>query len=143
MDIKTKAYGICLYKKNGAAVKILLCKSVNSNKRWGFLKGVKQRDEVRAGTAVREFYEESGIRIGYYQLENYFEQENKEKDIGIFLVNFDNIKGIDTFFNNEKLLDKFLCLENSEVRFFDINKLPHIKKKQIKIVDEIVNFFKT
>lgn len=142
MELKIKAYGICLYKKDPYSTKILLCKSVNSKKRWGFLKGVRDGNELKARTAIREFYEESGIELRYYQLEKYFEQQNEEKDIGIFLVNYAKIKRIDTFFINDRLNDNFICLENSEVKFFDINELPLIKKKQINMADEIVAYLK-
>lgn len=142
MSFKTKAYGICLYKKEKQTVKILLCKSAFSVKKWGFLKGVRTNLETKQQTAVREFYEESGIDIKLYQLERYFEQRNEKKDIGIFLVNFDKIKKINTFFINNRLNDKYLCIENSEVKFFDIKDLPPIKKKQVNMMEEIVKYLK-
>lgn len=142
MDNKIKAYGICLYKKDKNTIEILLCKSTLSKKKWGFLKGVKDNLETKQQTAVREFYEESGIDIKPYQLERYFEQKNKNKDIGIFLVNFAKIKDIYTFFTNNRLKDNYLCIENSDVRFFNIENLPPIKKKQVSMMEEIVNYLK-
>lgn len=139
---KTKAYGICLYKKEYDTVKILLCKSTLSLKKWGFLKGVRDNLETKQQTAVREFFEESSIEIKLYQLERYFEQINEKKDIGIFLVNYDKIKKINTFFTNDQLNDKYLCIENSEVRFFDVKNLPPIKKKQVNMIKEIINYLK-
>ena len=142
MEHKIKAYGICLYKKNSDSIKILLCKSVKSQNRWGFLKGVQDDGETKKQTAKREFFEESGIEVEYKYLENYFEQKNETKDIGIFLVNYENVKKIDHHFINEELLDHFLCWENSEVKFFDIDKIKDIKKKQKYIVEDIIKYFK-
>ncbi|MEA3553434.1 MAG: NUDIX domain-containing protein [Campylobacterota bacterium] len=142
MEHKIKAYGICLYKIEPSCVKILLCKSVKSQNRWGFLKGVQDENESKKQTAIREFFEESGIEVEYKYLENYFEQINETKDIGIFLANYENVKKIDHHFINEKLLDHYLCWENSEVKFFDINNIKDIKKKQKNIVKEIIEHFK-
>jgi len=139
---KEKAYGICLYKKNKNGIEILLCKSTQSKKKWGFLKGVAQDNETQKQTAIREFYEESSIRVNYNHLENYFEQKNKDKDIGVFLVNYDRIGHINRYFSLNKLYSKYLSWENSNVTFFDINSLPEIKKKQIKLVEDVVLFLK-
>lgn len=141
MEHKIKAYGICLYKEDNSQIKVLLCKSVKSQQKWGFLKGVKEELESKEQTAIREFFEECGIKVEYKHLENYFEQINDQKDIGIFLVNYKYIKKIDHLFINEKLLDHFLCWENSQVKFFDIQELPDIKKKQKDIVQDIVQHF--
>ena len=137
---KIKAYGICLYKRENKSIKILLCKSINSHNKWGFLKGVELEGETKKQTATREFFEESSIKIPQYLLENYFEQENPTKDIGIFLVNFDKIKKINVFFMNGKLYNRYLSWENSEVKFFDIKNLPTIKKKQKKLLKDITRY---
>ena len=142
MEQKIKAYGICLYKIEQSEVKILLCKSVKSQNKWGFLKGVQDQNESKQQTAIREFFEESGIQVEYKYLENYFEQINETKDIGIFLVNYKNVKKIEHHFINEKLLDHFLCWENSEVKFFNLKNMAEIKKKQKDIVEEIIKYFK-
>lgn len=142
MEHKIKAYGICLYKEEASNVKILLCKSVKSQNRWGFLKGVQDQNESKKQTAIREFFEESGIEVEYKYLENYFEQVNETKDIGIYLVNYKNIKKINHHFIDEKLLDHFLCWENSEVKFFDIENIKDVKKKQKNIMEEIIKYFK-
>jgi len=140
--IKEKAYGICLYKKSNNSIQVLLCKSIQSKNRWGFLKGGELNNETKKQTAIREFYEESSILVNYNHLENYFEQKNPDKDIGVFLVNYDKISHIDKYFNFNKLYSKYLSWENSHVAFFDIDSLPTIKKKQIKLVEEVVLFLK-
>ena len=139
---KEKAYGICLYKKEKNSTKILLCKSVLSNEKWGFLKGVELQNETKEQTALREFFEESSIKVKQSYLEEYFFQENDTKNIGIFLVNYKNIKNIDNYFNDNILKDKYLDKENSIVQFIEITQIPKIKKKQINIASKIIDFLK-
>jgi len=138
--MKIKAYGISLYKIENNSIKILLCKSVTSKNRWGFLKGGQEKDETNFQTAIREFFEESSIKVETKYLEHYFEQKNDTKDIGLYLVNYKNIQGIMKYFNEDILQKKYLSWENTEVKFFNINALPNIKKKQNKVVYEIINY---
>lgn len=138
--MKIKAFGICLYKKDKNDIQILLCKSVSSKNRWGFLKGVQIKDETDFQTAIREFKEESSIDISKKYLGKYFEQKNDEKDIGIYLVNYNNISDIDKFFQKNTLYKKYLSCENSDVEFFNITKLPKIKKKQSKLTEDIITY---
>jgi len=137
---KIKAYGICLYKKQNKNTEILLCKSILSKEKWGFIKGVALETETKEQTAIREFYEESSIKVKQSYLEEYFLQENEQKDIGIFLVNIKNIKNIDTFFDNNILKEKYLDKENSQIKFFDIKQEILIKKKQTQIYKKIIEF---
>ena len=136
---KVEAYGICLYKKEKNSIKILLCKSVQSFERWGFLKGVKESDESPKQTAAREFMEESGICVKIDMLEVQVFQKNDKKDIGIYLVNANKIKDLEKYFFGDELHKHYLSWENSRVKFFDIKKLPKIKKKQILIAKQIKN----
>ena len=134
-----KAYGVCLYKKTKKSTKILLCKSVKSNDRWGCLKGVALKDENKKDTAIREFTEESSIPMQKSHLEDFVFQKNELKDIGIYLVNANKLNNLEEFFHNDILHDAYLSWENSKVKFFDIKSLPLIKKKQEKIIQEINN----
>ncbi len=140
--MKIKAYGICLYKEQGNSIKILLCKSVKSFDKWGFLKGVREDLENKEQTAIREFKEESNITVSTKHFEKYFEQENESKDIGIYLVNYDNIENIDKYFYKDKLLEHYLSWENSQAKFFDIDNLPNIKKKQFNLTNDIIDYLK-
>jgi len=140
--MKIKAYGICVYKQELNSIKILLCKATTSYQKWGFLKGVTEKFESKEETAIREFKEESSIIVPKHSFEHYFEQENKEKDIGIFLVNYKNIPGIELYFNKDQLYPKYLSLENSQVKFFSLEELPQIKKKQTNIANEISEYLK-
>ncbi len=138
---KLKAYGIALYKNENNTIKLLLCKSILSNSRWGFLKGVvDDNDTTPKQTAQREFQEESGIFINQNLLTKYFYQENEEKDIGIYLVDATNLDYIDKYFKDDKLLSKYICNENDEVKFFDINSLPLFKKKQQRLLEDICKY---
>jgi 8-oxo-dGTP pyrophosphatase MutT (NUDIX family) len=138
--MKTKAYGISLYKIERNTIKLLLCKSTTSKNRWGFLKGVQDKDETDFQTAIREFKEESSINIAKRYLGKYFEQKNDEKDIGIYLVNYNNISGVEKYFNNDTLYKKYLSWENSDAQFFDTEHLPKIKKKQSKLIEDVVKY---
>jgi 8-oxo-dGTP pyrophosphatase MutT (NUDIX family) len=139
MHNKIKAYGIALYIKDNNSIKLLLCKSISSINRWGFLKGGEEKDDqTPKQTAIREFKEESGISIDQSLLNKYFYQINDEKDIGIYLVDATNLKYINKYFKNGLLLNKYLCKENSQVKFFDIDTLPEFKKKQNKILNKII-----
>ena len=53
---------------------------------YGFAKGKIELNETKERCAVREMFEETGIVVEENNLENYFEQNNKRKDVGIFLV---------------------------------------------------------
>jgi len=138
---KIKAYGLCLYKFNKDSIKVLLCKSVNSTDRWGFLKGVATSGEEPSETAIREFEEESSIAVDHEYLEEFFIQKNELKNIGIYLVNYNNIPNVYKYFEKEVLYQKNLSSENSDVRFFDIKELPLIKKKQKHLTQDILNHF--
>ncbi|MDN5076893.1 NUDIX domain-containing protein [Aliarcobacter butzleri] len=138
-----KAYGIVPYYVKGDDIKILLCKSVASKDRWGCLKGTKTRNETAYECAKREFFEESSISVDVALFEEYFEQLNDDKDVGIWLVNFKNIENIEKYFINDTLKEQYLSWENSKVKFFSLNNLPKIKKKQQDLINEIKDFLKS
>ncbi|QDF28358.1 NUDIX domain-containing protein [Halarcobacter anaerophilus] len=138
---KIEAYGVVLYTVEKDSIKILLCKSVKSRDKWGCLKGVKLSSETPRECARREFYEESSIKgVESYLFEDYFEQRNEEKNIGVWLVNIQKVANWKSYFFEDKLLDNYLSWENSKVKFFDIKKLPNIKKKQKDLIKQIKDF---
>ncbi len=140
---KKYAYGICLYKIEENDIKILLCKSVKSFNKWGCLKGVKTSNETALECAKREFYEECNIKVEISDFENFFDQINIEKDIGIWLVNANKIPNLDEYFFEDKLLDNNLSWENSKVKFFSIYDLPNIRTKQSKLISKIIDFLQS
>lgn len=137
---KVKAYGVLVYKLEKKSIKILLCKSVKSLNKWGCLKGMQAGEETAKECAKREFLEESAILVETFLFEDYFFQENNEKDIGIWIVNANKIDNINKYFYEDKLSDNFLSWENSKVKFFDIKSLPQIKKKQESLLQDIKGF---
>ena len=118
MKSHVKAYGIVPYLIKDNSVKILLCLSVASKNKWGCLKGTKNKTE----TAL---------------FEEYFEQINIDKDVGIWLVNANNIEELDKYFDVDTLKSNYLSWENSKVKFFPLNNLPRIKNKQQILIKEI------
>ena len=140
MRSHVKAYGIVPYIIGKNDIKILLCKSVASKDKWGCLKGSKTKDETAFECAKREFFEESSINVEIALFENYFEQINIDKDVGIWLVNSENIEDMDKYFNGDILKSNYLSWENSKVKFFSLNNLPRIKNKQLSLITEIKDF---
>ncbi len=137
---KEYAYGVIPYKIEDGKIKILLCKSVKSYDKWGCLKGVQDKNETAKECAKREFFEESSIRVDIDYFEEYFFQKNELKDIGVWLIDSRKILNINSFFYNDTLYNYLLSWENSKVKFFDIENLPRIKKKQKKIIKDVKDF---
>ncbi len=135
---KSKAYGICLYIKYNSSYKILLCQSIDNITKWGFLKGTKRGNETPRKAAVREFLEESGIRVEKKYLEHFFYQKNRNKDVGIFMLDGATIANLDSYFEQDRLKQKYICTENERVHWFDIDELPHIKKKQLLLISKVL-----
>ena len=142
MRSHVKAYGVVPYIVTKNGIKILLCKSVASKDKWGCLKGTKNSNESAYECAKREFFEESSISVEIALFEDYFEQINIDKDVGIWLVNGNNIENLDTFFVDDTLKKNFLSWENSKVKFFSLNNLPRIKNKQETLLKEITDFLR-
>ena len=143
MKSHVKAYGVVPYLVDKDDVKILLCKSVASKDKWGCLKGTKTKNETAFECAKREFFEESSINVEIALFENYFEQINIDKDVGIWLVNSENIEDLDKYFNGDTLKSNYLSWENSKVKFFSLNNLPRIKNKQLSLITEIKDFLQS
>lgn len=143
MKSHTKAYGLLPYMIRNNDIKILLCLSSASKEKWGCLKGTKNKNETAYSCARREFKEESSIDVEVVLFENYFEQINYDKDIGIWLVNADNIEDLDKYFEKDLLKEANLSWENSKVKFFSLDDLPKIKSKQIKLIEDIKDFLKS
>ncbi|MGB5791445.1 NUDIX domain-containing protein [Poseidonibacter sp.] len=143
MKSHIKAYGVLPYLVEDNDVKLLLCKSVASKDKWGCLKGLKDKTETAYECAQRELFEESSIKVEIGLFEDYFEQINIEKDIGIWLVNAQNIEGLEDMFLENKLKENYLSWENSKVKFFSLDDLPNIRKKQKKLIKEIKDFLKS
>lgn len=143
MRTHVKTYGVVPYLIKDNDVQILLCLSVASKNKWGCLKGTKNKTETAYECARREFYEESSISVEIGLFEDYFEQLNIDKDVGIWLVNASNIENLDKFFSNNTLKSNYLSWENSKVKFFSLDNLPRIKNKQVNLIKDIKDFLKS
>lgn len=142
MRSHVKAYGVVPYLVKGNNIKILLCKSVASKDKWGCLKGTKNSTETAYECAKREFTEECSLNVDIALFEEYFEQINIDKDVGVWLVNANNIENLDSYFVEDTLKSNYLSWENSKVKFFSLNNLPRIKNKQENLLKDIKDFLK-
>jgi ADP-ribose pyrophosphatase YjhB (NUDIX family) len=143
MRSHVKAYGVVPYIIRDNNIKILLCLSVASKDKWGSLKGTKNSNETAYECAKREFFEESSLGVEVALFEDYFEQINIDKDVGIWLLNADNIEDLTKYFIEDTLKNNYLSWENSKVKFFSLNNLPRIKNKQVNLIKEIKDFLKS
>ncbi len=75
--------------------------------------------------------------------EDYFEQINRDKDVGIWLVNASNIDNLDKYFEKDSLKKEYLSWENQKVKFFSLKKLPKIKSLQKDLVKNIKDFLES
>lgn len=130
---KEYSYGICPYKKqpNGDIHIILI--QPKGHQEWGFIKGKIDKDETIPDCAVRETREETNIIVGVNNLENYFEQKNTRKDIGIFLADV------------EKINMKKIRLQKSEVhriKYFDLYRNIDLNKNQRDILEQMREYFR-
>ena len=128
--MKEYSYGICPYKIENSKVQILLIQP-KGHTEWGFIKG-KIDDETKEECAIRECREETNIFVDKIHLEHFFEQENKRKDVGIFLVDCCNLD------LSNIILEK---REVQKIEFFDIKEQIKINKNQEYILFNIQNLF--
>ncbi|MCK9161364.1 MAG: NUDIX domain-containing protein [Arcobacter butzleri] len=140
---KPKSYGIAPYYKKNGKIYLFLCKASDSRTKWGFLKGTITSKEDPKECAKREFYEESNIPIKLEYFEEYFEQINIKKDVGVWLVDASKIKNFENYFDsNLKLKSKYRSKELTDAGLFEIYKMPPSKNNQFKIIFDIVYFLK-
>lgn len=124
---KEYSYGVCPYKIKKGKVQILLIQP-KGHTEWGFIKGKIEPDETITECAKRETLEETNIDIIINNLEDYFEQKNKRKDVGIFLINTKtlNLKNI-----------KLQKGEVHRIKFFDLESKILINNNQVDILESI------
>ena len=125
---KEYSYGICPYYKVQDEIYIILIQP-KGHVEGGFAKGKIEENETKEECAVREFYEETGLKVNIESLENYFEQNNKRKDVGIFLVNIFNMN------KNDKI--NLQSKEVYKIKLFNLNDEIKIYKNQEIILNEI------
>ena len=129
--MKEYSYGICPYKIENSEVQILLIQPKGHND-WGFIKGKIDSGDTKEECAIRECLEETNISVNAMYLENFFEQPNRKKDVGIFLVDCCNLN-----LSNIKLEKR----EIENIKFFNIKENIKINKNQEQILLKIQNLF--
>ena len=129
--MKVKSYGICPYQIMNGDIYILMNKTSKSSW-WNFFKGKQEKNEKPQETAIREFYEETGVLVDKKDLEDYFEQINTRKDIGIWLLDF-------TSYNNRQF--NFQEKEIWSASWVNLSKTVETSKNQQKIYNKIYDFF--
>jgi len=123
------SYGIIPYLITDSGVSILLSRTSLKNTVYDFIKGKIEQGETKKDCVVREVKEEIGIDINQSDLDDYYFQRSKRKDIGLFLINWD--KYIDTPFvlEEEEIVD---------VNWFNVGKLPEVSPNQRLILTDIL-----
>jgi bis(5'-nucleosidyl)-tetraphosphatase len=121
-----KSCGAVVVHRTGAKIEYLLLRHRNGN-HWGFPKGHVEAGENESETALREIYEEVGLRVhlvdGFRQTVEYAPYENCWKQV--------------VYFIGEARQDQFACQweEVKECRWVDyeagMNLLSHDNSKSI------------
>jgi 8-oxo-dGTP pyrophosphatase MutT (NUDIX family) len=100
--MKEVSFGVCFYKIENSSIYILMNKT-NSKSSFNFFKGKKEEGENNIDTAIREIKEETNIDIKLENLETYFFEINKRKNIGIFIVDWNNLKIKKVIYQKEEI----------------------------------------
>lgn len=129
---KYYSYGICPYKIENDTIQIALVQA-KGHTEWGFIKGKIDKNETIQECAQRECKEETNIRFDINNLEDYFYQVNNKKNVGIFLININNL-------DTDRI--KLAKRELQDYRFFNIQEEINISKNQSKILQSIKEKFK-
>jgi 8-oxo-dGTP pyrophosphatase MutT (NUDIX family) len=130
---KQYSYGICPYIIINGSFFILLNKT-SKNSSFNFFKGKIRDGETKEQAAIREFYEEAGVKITEEDLEERFSQKNSKKNIGIYLVDF-------TKYNHMPF--KFQKREIYSAMWINVSKEVEMSKNQKKIFSDIILHFKS
>lgn len=131
--MKEYSYGVVPYTIYNDKIYVLVSLASKKDLKYGFFKGKIEENETIRNCAIREFYEETGIKVKSEWLDKYFSQKHIQKDVGVFLLDIDYIK-------DEKIM---LNKENYNFKIIEINELyNNIIKNQEKILKEMILYFK-
>lgn len=130
--MKEYSYGIAPYKIIDNKIYLFVNKS-SKESLLGFFKGKIEKNETIKECVIREVLEESNLIIKKEYLENYFEQTYSKKDVGIFLIDSDNIDFSILNLNKEIYSCEWITLENL---------YSNIILNQKDIVNQMILYFK-
>lgn len=89
-----KSCGAVVYKTSNKGIKYLLLKSIGLDSYWGFPKGHMEYSETEEETALREVFEECGLKVnlidGFRATDKYNIDNFIEKEVVLFLGEADN-----------------------------------------------------
>jgi 8-oxo-dGTP pyrophosphatase MutT (NUDIX family) len=89
-----KSCGAVVYKTLNKEIQYLLLKSIGDQSYWGFPKGHMEYLETEEETALREVFEESGLKVklvdGFRATDKYIIDNLVEKEVVLFLGEADN-----------------------------------------------------
>lgn len=89
-----KSCGAVVYKTSNKGIKYLLLKSIGLDSYWGFPKGHMEYSETEEETALREVFEECGLKVnlidGFRTTDKYNIDNFIEKEVVLFLGEADN-----------------------------------------------------
>ncbi len=101
-NLKEQSFGICPYLLMNGTIYVLLNRTSKSSY-YNFFKGKTEFKEKPEDTAIREFNEETGVKVNREDLEDYYFQVNPNKNIGIYLVSFSKYKDYTFDFNKNEI----------------------------------------
>jgi len=125
--MKKFSYGIVPFKIINNKYFILVNKTSEMSY-FNFFKGKIENGETPSDCAIREFYEEAGIKVQGKHLEKYFSQKSRRKDIGVFLVDWYNYLE-DFTFQKEEIWSAYWA------RPIDVEVSNNQKKIMLQIID--------
>ncbi|WP_346916074.1 NUDIX domain-containing protein [Clostridium sp.] len=89
-----KSCGAVVYKTSNKGIQYLLLKSIGIDGYWGFPKGHMEYSETEEETALREVFEECGLKVnlidGFRATDKYIIDNFIEKEVVLFLGEADN-----------------------------------------------------
>lgn len=130
---KALSCGACVYRIHNDNVEVLLVKPFKTRPAWGIPKGHIDKEELPEDCAVREVFEETGISISL---------EDRLPD------------AVTSYRDTDKTVMSWLgkqeCNvvphpsdgENCEVRWFSIDKLPHLHRYQTALLQAAVDILR-
>ena len=100
--LKEFSYGICPYSIMNGIFYVLLNKT-SAGSYFNFFKGKREAQESIEQCAIREFQEETGVKVHIKDLEQFYYQKNIRKDVGIFLVNWAKYQHVPFHFQEKEI----------------------------------------